>query len=46
MGNHYHLILWFDELRPLSREALMKRAALLYPKSLLKGWLKANWARF
>ena len=24
----------------------MKRAALLYPKSLLKGWLKANWERF
>ena len=46
MGNHYHLIIWFDEFCPLSREELMKRASLLYPKALLKGWLKANWERF
>ena len=46
MGNHYHLIIWFDERCPLSREELNRRASLIYPKTLLKGWLKANWARF
>jgi putative transposase len=46
MGNHYHLLLRFDERRPISREALMKRAALLYPKMVLKGWFQANWDRF
>jgi REP element-mobilizing transposase RayT len=46
MGNHYHLILWFDEHQSLSREALWKRASLLYPETLLKGWLNANWQRF
>ncbi len=24
----------------------MRRASVIYPKTLLKGWLKANWARF
>jgi putative transposase len=46
MGNHYHLVLWFDKRRKMSREALFERARLLYPKTLLKGWLRANWARF
>jgi putative transposase len=46
MGNHYHLIIWFDERRTLSKKGLWKRAALLYPEQILKGWLKSNWERF
>jgi hypothetical protein len=46
MGNHYHLILWFDERCPLSCKELMRRASFIYPKTLLKGWRRANWARF
>ena len=46
MGNHYHLLLWFDERREMNRDELFKRAQLLYPEALLKGWLRANWQRF
>jgi len=46
MGNHYHLVLWFEEQRAMSKEELWKRARLLYPETLLNGWLRAGWARF
>jgi putative transposase len=46
MGNHYHVLLWFDEPEKMTRDELWKRAALLYPETLLNGWLKANWERF
>ena len=46
MGNHYHLVIWIDERQKMSKEMLWKRASLLYPETLLKGWLKANWVRF
>ena len=46
MGNHYHLILWFDEKREMNKDALWKRASFLYPETLLNGWLRANWSRF
>ena len=46
MGNHYHLVLWFEEQQAMSKEDLWKRARVLYPETLLGGWLKANWSRF
>ncbi|MCU0664326.1 MAG: hypothetical protein MUC50_18605 [Myxococcota bacterium] len=46
MGNHYHLVVRFDEPRKLSREELWSRATLLYPDTLLKGWIKTDWERF
>ena len=29
MGNHYHLVFWFDERQTMTQEALFKRAALI-----------------
>ena len=46
MGNHYHLIVHFDERREMTKKELWKRASLLYPKMVLKGWLKSKWERF
>lgn len=46
MGNHYHLIVQFDEQRAMTRRELRKRAALIYSKSVLDGWLKDKWERF
>ncbi|RMD66963.1 hypothetical protein D6833_00835 [Candidatus Parcubacteria bacterium] len=46
MGNHYHLIVRFDEKHPLPPEELHRRAALLYPESILDNWFPANWKRF
>ena len=49
MGSHYHLILWMDEFRPLSRQELKRRADLLWgekaePKTA--AWSDAAWERF
>jgi len=49
MGNHYHLILWMDEFRPLSLDELKRRAYLLWgEKAELKtaAWSAAAWERF
>jgi putative transposase len=46
LGNHYHLLLWLDEHQKMAREELWKRAALLYPETLLRGWLRSNWDSF
>lgn len=46
MGNHYHLMIWMEERRPMKREDLRARAEILYNKALLDGWLKPNWERF
>ncbi len=46
MGNHYHLLLWMETQRSMSREELKKRASILYNDVLLDGWLKSNWERF
>lgn len=49
MGGHYHLILWMEAYRPLSREELKHRAYLLWgEKAELKtaGWSDEAWERF
>jgi REP-associated tyrosine transposase len=46
MGNHYHLLIWMESRRPISRKELRKRAGILYGDTLLDGWQKANWERF
>ena len=46
MGNHYHLVVYMEEPREMSREELYARAKLLYDETLLKGWLKAKWKHF
>ena len=35
MGNHYHIVLYFDEYQKMSKEALWTRAALLYPETTI-----------
>jgi hypothetical protein len=48
MGNHYHLVVRFDELKELNRDELYRRASILYPNSgdKLDCWLKDRWERF
>ena len=49
MGNHYHLILFFESFRPLPLAELQQRARLLYGRrSLLKTalWSSQDWLRF
>lgn len=46
MGNHYHLVVEFQQKRTLSREELYALASLLYPKTILDGWLSSKWERF
>ena len=46
MGNHYHLLVWMEPQQEMSRKELMHRAGILYNKTLLDGWLEANWERF
>lgn len=46
MGNHYHLLIWMNERRSMTREELKERAGLLYNSTLLGGWMQANWDRF
>ncbi len=47
MGNHYHLLLRFEETRSVEREELRRRARVLYPRSdkQLRGWSPEQWAR-
>lgn len=47
MGNHYHLVLRFDEFREMNQQELMKRALVLYPRSKkkLEDWSVSQWSR-
>ncbi len=46
MGNHYHLLVWMEEPRGLSRKELRRRARFLYSDTVLDGWFNSNWERF
>jgi REP element-mobilizing transposase RayT len=50
MGNHWHLVMRFDEPRKLSPAELLRRARSIYPgragKELLAAWGPAQWERF
>ncbi len=48
MGNHYHLIVFFETPRKLSRKELKRRALILYPgqEQTLDAWHSAKWKRF
>jgi len=49
LGSHYHLILWMERFRPLSRPELRRRAGLLWgAKAELKtaAWTDQDWDRF
>jgi REP element-mobilizing transposase RayT len=46
MGNHYHLVVYMETPREMSREELRARATLLYKDTVLDGWLKERWERF
>jgi len=48
MGNHYHIVVRFDEATLKTRADLEARAALLYPNHELwcKNWSDEHWERF
>ena len=48
MGNHYHLVVRFQDFRELSQDELMEIALLLYPNSKehLLLWRPHQWERF
>jgi len=49
MSTHYHLILWMERYRRLSRRALKHRAFLLWGEKAgakTAGWTGADWRRF
>lgn len=49
MGTHYHLILWMEKFRTLSRDELLRRATLLWgEQARLKTahWSRQAWERF
>ncbi|MCP4604576.1 MAG: hypothetical protein GY847_29320 [Proteobacteria bacterium] len=46
LGNHYHLLVWMEEPRGLSRKELRRRARFLYSDTVLDGWFNSNWERF
>jgi putative transposase len=48
MGNHYHLVINFNDERELSHDELMKRAQILYPNSIntLNNWKEEEWLHF
>jgi REP element-mobilizing transposase RayT len=46
LGNHYHLLIWMETRRRMTREELKERAGILYDDILLGGWLRSNWERF
>jgi putative transposase len=48
MGNHYHLVIKFLAPQTLEREELLRRALLLYPRSVryLKQWSEKKWEQF
>lgn len=50
MGNHYHLIVHFEEPREVDRAELERRANVLYPgtagQRMIDGWGDERWQRF
>ncbi len=46
LGNHYHLVVYMEPSRDMSRKELRARAELLYKDTVLDGWFEANWNRF
>ena len=50
MGNHYHIVVRFDEPRPLEMKELGTRAKYFYPsresQKVLKRWTSRNWRKF
>ena len=50
MGNHYHLIVHFEEPRPVGRKELRERARWLYPgregEKTVGTWSRGDWNRF
>ena len=48
MGNHWHGVICFEELREMSDEELNSRARRMYPNSykLLRDWTPDKWKRF
>ena len=47
MGNHYHLIAWFEAVCRLSQEELEERARYFYPKrEQTAHWTQFHWERF
>jgi putative transposase len=48
MGNHYHIVIRFDESFQATRQDLEARAALLYPNNEVwrKGWSDDHWNKF
>lgn len=47
MGNHYHLIVRFDNKHTVGKDVLMQRALMLYPNSekYIKIWDQKKWDR-
>ncbi|HUV14901.1 MAG TPA: transposase, partial [Acidobacteriota bacterium] len=49
LGNHYHLVCWFEAFRELSREELLVLAQRFYPNPSYQPylhWNDAKWKRF
>ncbi len=46
MGNHYHLVVYMDEPRTMSRKELRERASVLYNDLILDAWFDSSWKRF
>lgn len=50
MGNHYHLIVKIDALRPVSRKELRKRTRLMYPSRAAQAevdlWSDERWEHY
>jgi REP element-mobilizing transposase RayT len=48
MGNHYHLVIFFEQPCKLSRKELRRRALLHYPgqEKMLDAWHSGKWKRF
>ena len=48
MGNHYHLVAWFEQPFQVPREELKRRALLLYPddEEEIDAWTPKQWSRF
>ncbi len=50
MGSHYHLVLRFEPLAPVSREELRARAYLMYPgekkREEIEAWTEEEWEHY
>jgi putative transposase len=48
MGNHYHIVIRFDQSSQKTRQDLEARASLLYPNNEVwrKGWSDDHWNKF